>query len=222
MVHTDNKSIARESATELLSECQKKAIKAISDSDDLSPEGAKDAISSVVSCVEHSIAGELMKSSEEVSFQKSIRTKMGELLENYTCADDELDTTKPEDTTVWVDSEMNHHEVAIMIDRPASKIHVVEDFISEAECKAMEEAAAPLLHKATVADGKGGSEYSESRKAMQAGITVPWEQEEEGNHIAVLSRRVYDYVNNVLDLDIEPNGQEDLMSHPIRRTWRRR
>ena len=76
----------------------------------------------------------------------------------------------------------------------------------------MEEAAAPILHKATVADGKGGSEFSESRKAMQAGIKVPWDKEKEGHPIATLSRRVYDYVNHVLDLNIQHNGQEDLMS----------
>jgi len=212
MVHTDNKRMARESATELLSECQRRAIKAISATEDLDPEAAKDAIGDVVSCVENSIAAELMKSSEEISFQKNIRTKMGELLENYTCADDGLETTKPEETTFWQDDDGYYRDVHIMIDRPSSKVHVVENFITEDECKAMEEAAAPILHKATVADGKGGSEFSESRKALQAGIKVPWDKEEEGHPIATLSRRVYDYVNHVLDLDIEHNGQEDLMS----------
>jgi hypothetical protein len=42
-----------------------------------------------------------------------------------------------------------------MIERPASKIHVVEDFITEEECRAVEEAAKPILHDATVADGSG-------------------------------------------------------------------
>ena len=59
---------------------------------------------------------------------------------------------------------------------------------------------------------QGGSRLSENRKAMQAGIKVPWDQEEAGNAIARLSRRVYDYANSVLGLDIEEHGQEDLMS----------
>jgi hypothetical protein len=42
-----------------------------------------------------------------------------------------------------------------MIDRPASKIHVVRDFITEEECMTVEAAAAPILHDATVADGSG-------------------------------------------------------------------
>mmetsp|Transcript_727 Transcript_727/g.1007 ORF Transcript_727/g.1007 Transcript_727/m.1007 type:complete len:178 (-) Transcript_727:741-1274(-) len=47
---------------------------------------------------------------------------------------------------------------------------------------------------------------------MQAGITVDWAKEEEGDLIARLSRRVYDYTNNVLGLNIQEHGQEDLMS----------
>mmetsp|Transcript_100016 Transcript_100016/g.149867 ORF Transcript_100016/g.149867 Transcript_100016/m.149867 type:complete len:207 (+) Transcript_100016:1-621(+) len=76
----------------------------------------------------------------------------------------------------------------------------------------MEAAAKPKLHRATVADGKGGSHFSEHRKAMQAGIKVPWDKETAGNPIARLSRRVYDYTNFVLGLGIEEYGQEDLMS----------
>ena len=76
----------------------------------------------------------------------------------------------------------------------------------------MEVAAQSKLHQASVADGKGGSHFSEHRKAMQAGITVNWEKEMSGDKIAALSRRVYDYTNHVLDLDIQEHGQEDLMS----------
>jgi hypothetical protein len=47
---------------------------------------------------------------------------------------------------------------------------------------------------------------------MQAGIRVHWEKEKNGDPIARLSRRVYDYTNYVLGLDIDEHGQEDLMS----------
>jgi hypothetical protein len=47
---------------------------------------------------------------------------------------------------------------------------------------------------------------------MQAGIKVQWDKEAEGDAIARLSRRVYDYTNRVLGLGIEEHGQEDLMS----------
>lgn len=51
-----------------------------------------------------------------------------------------------------------------------------------------------------------------SGKAMQAGIKVPWERENEGDHIAILSRKVYDFTNYILDLNVDEHGQEDLMS----------
>ncbi|KAL3932498.1 MAG: hypothetical protein SGBAC_010827, partial [Bacillariaceae sp.] len=102
--------------------------------------------------------------------------------------------------------------VEILFDRPSSKIHVIDNFISQEECDAMTLAAEPRLHQATVADGKGGSHFSEHRKAMQAGIRVHWEKERHGDKIAQLSRRVYDYANYALDLGIEEHGQEDLMS----------
>jgi hypothetical protein len=97
-------------------------------------------------------------------------------------------------------------------ERAASRIHLIDNFIDEEECQAMAEAAQTTLHHATVADGKGGSRLSENRKAMQAGIKVPWKEEADGHPIARLSRRVYDYTNHVLGLDIEEFGQEDLMS----------
>ena len=53
---------------------------------------------------------------------------------------------------------------------------------------------------------------SDHRKAMQAGIRVPWHEEQRGNPIARLSRRVYDYTNYALNLNIDEHGQEDLMS----------
>ena len=88
----------------------------------------------------------------------------------------------------------------------------IENFIDEEECQAMADEAAKTLHRATVADGKGGSRLSENRKAMQAGITVNWKKEDEGDPIARISRRVYDYTEHVLGLGIKENGQEDLMS----------
>jgi hypothetical protein len=102
--------------------------------------------------------------------------------------------------------------VNVAQDRLRSKIHVLPNFISEEECQAIEDAARPILHKATVADGKGGSQFSSNRKAMQAGVKVPWSKEEEGNLIATASRRVLDYTNHVLGLNLQEQGQYNLMS----------
>jgi hypothetical protein len=102
-------------------------------------------------------------------------------------------------------------KVGIMLDRPASRIHTIENFLTADECQAVEEAAKPRLKDAVVADVRG-NRLSDSRKAKQASIIVHWEKEEEGDLIAQLSRRIFDYVNHVLPFDIQVNGQEYLMS----------
>jgi hypothetical protein len=202
----DNKIRAKKEAGELVKECQESAKQQLSKD----PEKAMEML---VNCVEGGVAETLAKANEEVAFQASVRKGMAEFMENYTCTDLDLDTSDGIREEIWtLGRDGKARPVRVMLDRPASKIHVIENFISQQECDAMEAAAKPQLHRATVADGKGGSHFSEHRKAMQAGITVDWSKEAKGDHIAILSRRVYDYNNHVLNLDIDEHGQEDLMS----------
>jgi hypothetical protein len=171
------------------------------------PQSALSILESMGSCVEKGVALEIERANEEIAFQAEVRRGMANLIENYTCADMTLNATEAKRTEYW-----QKRKVEVMIDRPSAKIHVIEDFLTAEECKAVEEQAAPLLHDATVADGMGGSKLTDSRKAKQAGIKVHWDKEAEGDLIASLSRRVYDYVNHVLPFEIKENGQEDLMS----------
>ena len=201
--HTDSKTIANKSASKLLDECRTTAKK------QLAAEGAdaSSILESLSECVQKGIASEIERANEEVSFQAEIRKKIADSWENYTCSDEGVNATEAKKETKW-----RGKDVGIMIDRPASKIHTIQNFLTKEECQAVEDAAAPRLHDATVADGSGGSELSENRKAKQAGIKVHWNKEKDGDLIARLSRRVYDYVNHVLPFDIKENGQEDLMS----------
>lgn len=170
------------------------------------------AMETLASCVEANIAKKLEIANEEIAFQAQVRTEMAALLENYTCIDEASIMSEDVLTELWDQGQGIVRTVHVKLNRPASRIHVVENFISEEECKAMEDEAAKTLHRATVADGKGGSQLSDNRKAMQAGIKVRWDREGDGDAIARLSRRVYDYTNHVLGLNIRENGQEDLMS----------
>ena len=145
---------------------------------------------------------------EEIKFQTEIRTDMSDLLEEYTCDDPTMKTSETKSTKQW-----KGRQVDVLLDRPAAKIHYVHNFITKEECMAIQEEAESELKDATVADGEGGSEIDESRKAKQAGIEVDWAKEEEGDLIAGLSRRVYDYTNHVLPMfNIDEAGQEDIMS----------
>lgn len=201
----DSATVAKSQADTLVQDCRSQAQQYNSD-----PERMLD---SLLSCVEGGIASTLEKVQQEIAFQTSVRTDIAHMLENYTCLDSSLESTPDLRTETW-----QHRPgepsltVHIKHERPASRIHMIEHFIRPDECKSMEEAAQVTLHRATVADGKGGSRVSENRKAMQAGITVPWDQEEDDHPIARLSRRVYDYTNHVLGLNIDEFGQEDLMS----------
>jgi hypothetical protein len=118
-------------------------------------------------------------------------------------------------TSEWTSPKDNVTRVEhFKLDRPASKIIVVENFASRAECDAMQEEAATKLHVASTADGKGGTKISLSRKALQAAITPHFNPDGsavEGNLIAVLSGRVYEYANHVLNMNLTHHGQEYLM-----------
>ena len=206
MVQRDNLSLAYESASELLSKCQVDAIQRLELGDD-----GKSVVQDLIACVEVNVADEILQANEEISYQARIRKTMGESLENHTCAEEDLVTSEALRTEPWI-LNGQYRRVDILHDHFDSQIHLIDNFIDPEECAAMEEAAERTLHRATVADGKGGSELSPSRKAMQAGITVPWHLESQGNKIASVSRKVYEYVNHALDLDINEDGQEDLMS----------
>ncbi|KAL7476262.1 hypothetical protein ACHAW6_002140 [Cyclotella cf. meneghiniana] len=202
--HSDTKTIAEKSASKLLESCRADAKSHLLHS----PHDAASILERLSSCVQSGVAVEIEKANEEIQFQSDIRMDMAELLEEYTCADETLNTTEAKATTSW-----RGKTVRVLLDRPAAKIHYVEEFVTEDECAAVHEDVEGRLKDATVADGAGGSELDESRKAKQAGIEVDWDEEENGDLIARLSRRVYDYTNHVLPmLDIDEEGQENLMS----------
>jgi hypothetical protein len=205
--HEDNMSKAKDSAAELIEDCKTDALQQIN-KDGTS---AEDSVDFLTKCIESGVTKQVAVANEQIAFQSQIRHKMAESYENYTCADFDLPTSESIRSDTWF-HKGTRRNVEVLLERPAAKIHVVKNFITTEECKAMETAASRTLHKATVADGKGGSELSPNRKAMQAGIKIPWHLEKEKNPLTVLSRKVYDYVDHVLDLDIKENGQEDLMS----------
>jgi hypothetical protein len=166
-------------------------------------------------CIVKGVATNIKAVSQEVSFERDVRHKMATSMENFTCADVGLGTSTAVRVEDWTSTKDDAtRPVRVMLDRPASRIHLIENFASVDECKAMEQEAQNRLSQASTADGKGGTKISLSRKALQASITPKFSQTEgvEDNLIAVLSSRVYEYTNYVLDLNITHHGQEPLMS----------
>eukprot|EP00545_Synedropsis_sp_CCMP1620_P002706 CAMPEP_0119012880 /NCGR_PEP_ID=MMETSP1176-20130426/7675_1 /TAXON_ID=265551 /ORGANISM="Synedropsis recta cf, Strain CCMP1620" /LENGTH=484 /DNA_ID=CAMNT_0006965917 /DNA_START=28 /DNA_END=1482 /DNA_ORIENTATION=+ len=214
IVHKDHKTQAQADAVKMLDACKIKAVDELDDtSTTTTTTTAEQALQNMAECMQAEVLKQLKDIANEVSFEEQTRKKMGGSYENYTCMDFDLDSTEPIERGFWLDPvSQRNQKVGILHDRPASKIHVIDDFITVEECQAMEDAARPTLRKAVVADGAGGHSVSENRKAMQAGIVVPWDKEDEKHPIATISRRVYDYANDVLGLGIEEHGQENLMS----------
>jgi len=160
-------------------------------------------------CVETGLARLLEVKNEELAIEVKDRRDLADKLENYTCADNSLTTTPPKEIRQWV-YEGTVREVHVLHERPASQIHVLQNFISPEECDAIQQAAEPKLHRGTVADGAGGHKLSEHRKAFQAGLAINWGEEE--NPITRVMRRVYNYTNDATGYNLDVGGQEDLMS----------
>jgi hypothetical protein len=159
LVFVDNKIKAEREASDLIQDCHRAAkdkIQAASSSD-----AAAAAIDELLGCVEGGVASALERVNEEIAFQASVRREIAATLENYTCVDDALNSTADITASTWVhtpvdtvghQSEHTAYSVHIKHERPASKIHLIENFITQDECTAMEEQAASTLHRATVAD----------------------------------------------------------------------
>ena len=195
--HQDDKTRSRNEARALYSLC-----------DSVKDKGTLDEYAD---CAE-TLSLVIREAADEMAFQATLRKNVAKLWENYTCADDARETSQPVAKEHWLDPKdtFKRYNVQIFHNRSASQIHLIQGFISERECQAMEKVAKPKLCRADVANGK--VKRDDLRRAYQAGITVPWKKEKDGNVIAKLSRRVFDYANHVLDLGIEAEGQEKLIS----------
>ena len=203
----DSVSVAEDVSSSILSKCKEEVRRSI----ELGEMDASDAIEAFTSCTHPLISHEIEIKNKEIHDQEELRTEIGVQWEEYTCSDFNLPTTTAKSTHRW-NYRGKEHDVGVLLDRDEAKIHYVKNFITPEECAAIEAAAAPTLHRATVADGSGGSHLQKSRKAMQAGVRVPWERESEGDHIASISRKLYTYINDATGYNLQPDGQEDLMS----------
>ncbi len=201
------------SPDQVLKKCQLRAKRKLEDVTSDDKEIQEQITTEIHSCLRKGLAPVIRRAKEELHFQHSLREYVARGMENFTCTDPDLNTSPDVDTREWQSEKDGKTRVVhVKLDRPASRIHVIEEFAYVEECEAMEATAKQRLQRASTADGKGGTQISEHRKAMQAGITPAWAKEAEGDLVARLSRRVYDYVNYELGLNLEEHGQEPLMS----------
>jgi hypothetical protein len=133
---------------------------------------------------------------------------MSNHMENRTCLDPALGSSSDDlYNETWV-NQGKQHVVHVKLNRPASRVHVIDDFISAEECQAIERGTVSRLARAIIADGKGGVTHLSARRSLQAIIHVNWTSEIDGDPTATVLRRVYNYTNHVLGLNISERGQE--------------
>jgi hypothetical protein len=197
---------------ELLAKCKEEAKKKLE-----SVKGDTEKEQSIMvqydACLKVGLVPTLMQAHDEIVFQTTIRESISTKMENFTCLDTDMGSSPDVETLDWTSEKDNvTRTVHVKLERPASRIHLITNFAYPEECSAMQENAESRLHSASVADGKGGSQISVNRKAMQASISPQWKKEADGDLITRLSRRVFDYTNRVLGLNVSEQGQEPLMS----------
>lgn len=195
---------AAEVAHDVLEKCRKAASRRLALNGDF-----EKASESLMLCMEQQASAIIMDMEAQLATQTSVLKQMSVLAENYTCSDPLKETSEPIERKTW-EYEGVSHDVGILHNRPSSQIHILHDFISADECEAIRKAAEPTLHRGTVADGKGGSKLSESRKAWQAG--VKFDPTNPDDLILRVKKRLFAYTNNVTGYGMELPGQEDIMS----------
>jgi len=194
--------------------CREQTHKKLQSADSSSSKETQNLIAQdYTNCVKHGLVRALQKAEEKVSFTRQIAEELASGMETFTCMDPDVESTPDVSTRDWTsEKDGKTRTVHVKLDRPASRIHVIEDFAYQEECDAIQESAKDRLQPAGTVDGKGGSKLSDHRKALQASINPKWSEEENGDLITRVSRRVYDYVSYELGLDLDEHGQEPLMS----------
>lgn len=123
-------------------------------------------------CIANIIAQEATKIAQMQATMMDYRDSSAQVMRNYTCRDEKLNSTEPLRTYEYYHIE-NMFNVSVLLDQEAAKIWTVDNFISEEECDILENHARPNLMQATVSGIGGKSEVSPNRKAQQASYDFP-------------------------------------------------
>ena len=203
LVFSDNKVRAEQVANTTVNTCQAEVIQRYHLNESRALESLVDDI---LTCVKSGFVRALVKANEETSFHSNIRDKIGALSEEQTCLDNSRETSPAISRRIWRRAEDDkERNVYVMLDQPAARVHVIDDFVSMETCRAMEQEAEQKWRNAPTGDGRGGDMVSDLRTALQAHL----------NHdsnvlFSQLVRLSLDYINDELHLGIKEDGQEPL------------
>jgi len=190
IVHTDNVSTARDLAKNVLQECKASAIQNFDVKD---PEAS---MTQLIDCIDKSVTGAVDAKKDEIEFQQNLRFSLGSKLVSYACVDPNVTMAESIDNTTWVNSGVTY-KVKMLLDRPASKIAYIQNFISIEECAAVEAGV-------TLADVDGAS----GLYAKKGGMDIQWDDSK--NIITTLANRMYAYTADALRVALQGENSEQL------------
>jgi hypothetical protein len=191
VVHTDNVSKAREQAKTVLQECKATAVKNFNAAD---PEAS---MNELLACIDTSVNKAVEAKKNEIEFQQNLRFEMGSKLGAYACVDPNVTMATSIENKTWTHVE-SKYDVQVFFDRPASKITYIKNFITQEECDAVDAAV-------TLADAKGANGLF----AKKGGVDIPFDQRT--NVITTLAHRMYAYVADVMRLQLNAEGAEQMV-----------
>ena len=123
-------------------------------------------------CMASNIIDDINQLTDTKTQLVKFRDAMSWRLRNYTCADDNMETSVPIYTYTTSLADMEDVHVKVLLNKTHSKVWTVDNFITDAECNVLQKHGKPLLRRATVAAEDGSSVVSENRKANQAAYNM--------------------------------------------------
>lgn len=156
-------------------------------------------------CITDVLIGDITTAVDSDSTYKMYHGALSRKLREYTCNDESLNTSKVIGT-YRLPYGSSYLEVNSLLDTPRAKIWYIDNFVTEDECRILEEHGKPLLRKATVAGGGGSSIVSESRKAQQA--AYEFSSNRVKDPLWSLYNRVLEIAGHHAGLKLYPEGQE--------------
>jgi hypothetical protein len=186
---TDNVSTARDLAKTVLQVCKASAVQNFNAAD---PEAS---MTQLIACIDESVTDAVESKKDEIDFQQNLRFDLGSKLVTYACADPNVTMAESIENTTWAHS--GTYTVKILLDRPASKITYIENFISPEECAAVEAGV-------TLADSNGAS----GLYAKKGGMDIDWANK--SNLVTKVAERMYAYATDALRISLTGDNSEQM------------
>ena len=158
-------------------------------------------------CLAEDVYKKVSKQEQEHQDVLHSRDSMAFKLRNYTCADPNIETSKPINSFPYT-FDGKTYKIDTMFEIPSTKIWATQDFVTDEECAIFRSHAEGNLYRATVAGDDGHSEYSSHRRAQQAHYDLPIDNPET-DPLWPLYSRIMNFLNTHGHFHFVHAGQED-------------